>query len=169
MKMFKRIFGVRGYDFKKRQVVYLWKSQIPGHYIRAKIVGINYEVWLDPNELTEGPKIDHGSKMDEMDQYIDEIMVNLKGYYDQTFEEWKDGFCRDQTPEREIAIWVFYSQRFKRIITDSFWDEDERRDIFKMMVVIMNSGLEHAKNNMKYCKRVENDKDRLIREYTRNI
>ena len=45
------------------------------------------------------------------------------------------------------------------------WDEDDRRSLFKMMVVIMNAGPEHARKNCTFSSAVEKRKEEIINEF----
>ena len=76
-----------------------------------------------------------------------------------------DGFSRDLNVEKEIAFWLIFSRRFRRICVENEWDEDDRRSLFKMMVVIMNAGPEHARKNCTFSSAVEKRKEEIINEF----
>ena len=68
--------------------------------------------------------------------------------------------------EREIAGWLFLSNRFKAIKESMKLNQEEEQSLFKMMIQIMNNGKEFAKNNIEYVGQIDINKGVLINKFT---
>jgi hypothetical protein len=157
---------VRCYDTKNRKIYFVSESEVPGTFIQGDVDGIPGSVWLDPLGLKPNPGYYHESLRDEYKEYILELMENLRGVYDLTYEEWEDGFRKDRNPDNEMAMWLPMSGRLRGILDSEFWDEVEKKELFKMMLAIMNGGSDHAAQNNHYSPRIEDQKLELVKRLT---
>ena len=83
-------------------------------------------------EFRKGPLI-HPPFDAEVRALLEEIRARLEPVFPMTLEEWEDGFRRDQTPEREIAIWVHISKRFE-VESLNAAEADAKMEAFKAIL-----------------------------------
>ena len=164
----KRLFGVKCYDTKREIVYYLWKHELDGSFTRAKLMDSPHGiVWIKTASLQQGdykhPPFDEKVRAD-----LRTIQDNLRGVYDLSMEAWEDGFRRDGHPDREIAMWLFFSGKFKEVQDSMILDQAERRSLFRMMVAMMNNGKEFALNNVEYVGSVKTMKVQLVQRFSDN-
>jgi hypothetical protein len=55
-----------------------------------------------------------------------------------SMDEWEDGFRRDATPEREIALWLRAAEIYRAFTADET-SAERRRDIYRCLVACMVS------------------------------
>lgn len=82
-------------------------SVVSSDKIGPGMVRISYEgkeYWADSAQLQQN-EYQHDPFEGEMRVRIESIMNNLSEVYSLTYDEWEDGFRRDQNPQNEIAIW----------------------------------------------------------------
>jgi hypothetical protein len=111
--------------------------------MKARVDGVRGVVWIDPSSVSKG-EVRHDEFPDSYYQYFERIIICFKGVYDLSLEEWVDGFKRDANPDQEIAIWVFFGERFAKIIDEENLDESDRRELFRLLMSVMNGGAERA-------------------------
>jgi hypothetical protein len=166
--MMRRLFGQKCYDPKLNKVYYLYKSELDDRYIRCNnITDSNIgECWMILDELEVNQEIYHPPLSDELRNYVVKIKNNLEGVYDQSLDDWEVGFRKDRDMEREIAGWLFLSNRFKTIQESMILNHEEKQSLFRMMMAIMNNGKEFAKNNIEYVGQINSNKGFLINKFT---
>jgi len=166
--MLRRLFGEKCFDPKLNKVYYLYKSEIDDSYIRCNNVSDSKigECWVLLSDLQENQKIYHPPLSEELRSYVARIKNNLAGVYDQSMDEWEDGFRKDTEMEKEIAGWLFLSNRFKAIQESMILNNEEKQSLFRMMMAIMNNGKEFAKNNIEYVGQINSNKRVLINKFT---
>jgi len=166
--MMRRLFGQKCYDPKLNKVYYLYKSELDDRYIRCNNITDSDigECWMILDELEVNQEIYHPPLSDELRSYVVRIKNNLEGIYDQSIDEWEDGFRKDKDMEKEIAGWLFLSNRFKAIKASMKLNQEEEQSLFKMMIQIMNNGKEFAKNNIEYVGQINSNKGVLIIKFT---
>jgi hypothetical protein len=118
------------------------------------------------DELEVNQEIYHPPLSDELRNYVVKIKNNLEGVYDQSLDDWEVGFRKDRDMEREIAGWLFLSNRFKTIQESMILNHEEKQSLFRMMMAIMNNGKEFAKNNIEYVGQINSNKGVLINKFT---
>jgi hypothetical protein len=164
--MLRRIFGVKCYDSNSKKVYYLYKSELDGSFIKANIVNTGMgTVWVKAAELKQSTEVRHPPLNDEQRKCVMELQDNLRGLYDLSYEDWELGFRKDRDIDKNIAIWLFFSSRLKALMDSMILDEDEKRDLFRMMVAVMNNGKDFAINNMVYCGQIERLKSELVAKF----
>lgn len=55
-----------------------------------------------------------------------------------SMDEWEDGFRRDATPEREIALWLRAAEIYRAFTADEV-SAERRRDIYRCLIACMVS------------------------------
>ena len=165
-KILRRIFGEKCYNTAEKKCYYLYKNEITAEYIKANIVGSAIGlVWIKASELKPNDSYYHDKLDDDQIKYIKEIRSNLQGVYDQSQEEWENGFRKDRDINKEIASWWFLSSRFSAIRQSMILDAEEVKSLFNMMLQIMNNGSNHAENGVRYAGQIEKHKYRLINDF----
>jgi hypothetical protein len=164
--MLRRLFGVKCYSVKTKKVFYLFKSELTAQYIRANFTNSPIGLaWVLADELTPSEEIKHPPLDPGQKKMVREIMSNLKGVYDLSFDEWELGFRKDQDINLNIAQFGFISGRFKSIQDSLILDQQEKADLFRMMMAVMNNGEEFAIHNVTYGGQIERNKTELVRKF----
>jgi hypothetical protein len=82
-------------------------SFVPSEQIGPGIVRISYEgkeYWADSAQLQQND-YQHEPFEGKVKARIESIMARLTDVYPLSYQEWEDGFRRDQNPINEIIIW----------------------------------------------------------------
>lgn len=82
-------------------------SAVPSDQIGPEMVRISYEgkeYWADSAQLKQN-EYQHEPFEGEIRARMESIMASLSEVYSLSYEEWEDGFRRDQNPLNEIVIW----------------------------------------------------------------
>jgi hypothetical protein len=82
-------------------------SLVPSEQIGPGMVRINYEgkeYWADSAQLQQS-EYQHEPFEGNVKARIESIMASLSDVYPLSYQEWEDGFRRDQNPINEIIIW----------------------------------------------------------------
>lgn len=77
----------------------------------------------------------------EIMSVLEEITSILSEVYPLTIDQWEDGFRRDTTPEKEIAIWLYTARLYKHLTTQELQGLQlyHRQTIFRLLVECMNN------------------------------
>jgi hypothetical protein len=141
-------------------------SVMPVDQIGPGMVRVSYEgkeYWADSAQLQQND-YQHAPFEGELRARIESIMVNLSEVYPLTYEEWEDGFRRDQNPLNEIAIWErivsiyqSYSSQTTELAT--------KREIYSVLVTCSYSEPDQVLNQVS-LKILSQDKAKeIIRAY----
>jgi hypothetical protein len=140
----KRRFGggstqmVPFYDVANRRVVQIPASELRPGTVQGKVQGIEGLVWLLPDQLQQGaikhPEFDEGIR-----DFIRQIQAAFAEQRPLLFEEWEDGFRRDASPEREIAIWSHAADVYTAF-TRTEPSAERRRDVYRCIVACLTLG-----------------------------
>jgi hypothetical protein len=155
--LLKRLWGVPCWDPVAKQVQYRWRSELDPSFIPVVMRDhVSRPVWVKADDLQPN-EYQHPPFSDEVRALIRTLMANLRGVYDLTLEAWEDGFRRDANPNREIAIWLVHAERLRAILdAESFSDEDARQ-LFRLMMEVMNHGREFRPTGNDFGERVGRD------------
>ncbi|MEM6473542.1 MAG: hypothetical protein AAF802_28540 [Planctomycetota bacterium] len=141
----KRTFGnsdasdtVPFYDFDAGKVVRIPRCELSSSAIQVQIRGMDGVVWVLPDKLQQGSH-QHGPFSEEIRGYLRQIQAAFAEHRDLTLEEWEDGFRRDATPEREIALWSHAADIYEQF-TDGESSADRRADVYRCIVTCMTTG-----------------------------
>ena len=125
-------------DTETGQVVHVPSSELNPRAIRVRLQGSDEVVWALPEQLRQGeikhPEFDEGIR-----DYIRQIQAAFAEHRPLSFEEWEEGFRRDASPEREIAIWSHAADIYTAFTADES-SADRRRDVYRSIVTCMNTG-----------------------------
>src|SRR4051812_44302089 len=104
---------VRFLDVDTHQVITMPVADLPAGAIRARVGGIEGEVWVVASKL-KSRGILH-PPFDEVTQnYIRQIQAAFSEQHPLSFDEWESGFRRDATPSTEIAVWWYAAELFSK-------------------------------------------------------
>lgn len=125
------------YDVDARSVVQIPRRELSSNAIQVQIQGMDGLFWVLPDQVQEGP-IKHDPFIEEIRDYLRHIHVAFSEHRDLTLEEWEDGFRRDTTPEREIALWSHAADVHLHFAADEP-SPDRRIDIYDCIVACMTT------------------------------
>jgi hypothetical protein len=125
------------YDFDAGSVVQIPRCELSSNAIQVQIQGMEGLVWLLPDKLQSGP-IKHEPFTEEIRDYIRHIQVAFSEHRDLTLDEWEDGFRRDSTPEREIALWSHAADVYLQFAAEET-SKERRDDVYRCVVTCMTT------------------------------
>lgn len=142
----KRRFGKRGgspdrvpfFDVESGLVVQIPASELRPGAVQARVQGIEGLVWLLPDQLKPG-EIKHPPFEEGIRTYIRQIQEAFAEHRALSFEEWEDGFRRDATPEREVALWSHAADIYTAFASHEP-SAERRRDLYRCIVACLTSG-----------------------------
>jgi hypothetical protein len=165
--MLRRFFGVKCYSVKEKRIFYKYKSELDSRYIIAEFANSPIgTAWVLTEELKLSDDIRHPPLAGELKEMVESIMICLNGVYDLSYDDWEVGFRKDADINRNIAQWWFLSNRFKKIQDSMILDQGDKKNLFRMMMAIMNNGKEFAISNLTYSGEVERKKTELVNKFT---
>lgn len=142
----RRVFGERRparemvpfLDVETGRVVRIPAAELRPGAIQVRLQESGEVVWALPEHLHEGelrhPAFDEGIR-----DYIRQIQAVFAEHRPLSVEEWEDGFRRDVSPEREIAIWSHAADIYTAFTADEP-SPDRRRDVYRCIVTCMTTG-----------------------------
>lgn len=86
-----------------------------------------------PRDIQAGP-IRHEELSEDQLSRIREVNTILAEVYSLSFEEWVDGFKRDQNPEFEICVWECIACTYQKYCNENTLTPVERQDVFMVML-----------------------------------
>jgi hypothetical protein len=125
-------------DVEGRRVVRIPASELRPGAIQVRLQGRDEVVWALPEQLMQG-EIKHPEFDEEIRDYIRQIQAAFSEQRPLSFEEWEEGFRRDATPEREIAIWSHAADIYTAFTANEPAAE-RRRDVYRCIVTCMATG-----------------------------
>lgn len=126
------------FDFDAGSVVQIPRRELSPNAVQVQILGIDGLVWVLPDKLQPGP-VEHQPFTKEIRDYLRHIQSAFAEHRNLTLEEWEDGFRRDATPEREIALWSHAADIYLQFTTDES-APDRRSDVYRCIVTCMATG-----------------------------
>ena len=141
-------------------------SLVPSDKIGPGMVRISYEgkeYWADSAQLQQN-EYQHEPFEGEVKARIENIMVSLSEVYPLSYEEWEDGFRRDQNPINEIIIW-------ERIVSvyQSYTNQTSelaiKRDIYSVVVTCSYSEPAQVLNQISLKSLSEAKAKEIVRAY----
>lgn len=125
------------YDFDVKSVVQIPRRELSPGVIEVQIQGIEGLVWVLPDQLQQGP-IRHEPFSDEIRDYLTRIRTAFFEHRNLSIDEWEDGFRRDASPEREIALWSHAADVYVQFTSDEPL-HDRRVDVYRCIVACMTT------------------------------
>src|SRR5438270_6682324 len=104
------------YDFPSKQIRRVPIGDLPSHFIRVKIDGIENVCWADPNQLTQG-SYQHPPFDAQRRALLQRLIDDLSEVYPMTLEGWEDGFRRDRNPDSEMKLWLDVAEAYRSATT----------------------------------------------------
>jgi hypothetical protein len=126
------------FDVPSGRVVQIPASELRPGAVQARVPGIEGLVWLLPDQLQQG-EVKHPPFEDGVRAYIRQIQEAFAEHRSLSFDEWEDGFRRDASPEREIAIWSHAADIYTAFAGRER-SAERRRDIYRCIVACLTSG-----------------------------
>lgn len=142
----RNLFGGRGpsqemvpfLDVASGRVVRIPASELRPGVVQVRLQGSNEVVWALPDQLRPG-ELKHPAFDESVRDYIRHIQAAFAEQRPLSFEEWEDGFRRDITPEREIALWCHAADVYTAFAASEPGPE-RRRDVYRCIVTCMTTG-----------------------------
>jgi hypothetical protein len=129
---------VRFYDVEYGRVVEIPAAELRPGAIQAQLEGTEGLVWLLPEQLQLGtikhPPFDEGIRA-----YIHQIHEAFAEHRQLSFEEWEDGFRRDNHPEQEIALWSHAADVYAEFAGGEP-SPARRRDVYQCITACLTTG-----------------------------
>jgi hypothetical protein len=134
---------VRVYDFETGEITTIPAAELAPGMVIASIHGLEGTYWIDASKVRKSD-YRHPPFGAEVRAYLQRIQDALWEVYPLTFQEWEDGFRRDQDPEREIALWMHLSEVYSRLVAERVVSREAKDDIFSILASCMTSPRENA-------------------------
>jgi hypothetical protein len=128
-------------NFATGKTVLIPKSELCPGVVLIQIKGEERPVYVDAAQLKQG-HFQHPPFEGEVRAAIQSLVNELADVFARSYEEWEDGFRRDQTPEREIAGWVHLAA-ILRVMTERFaFSPAEKKECFRVLVACFTGARE---------------------------
>lgn len=125
-------------DAENGRVVRIPAAELRPGAVRVRLLNTGEVVWALPEQLQMG-EIKHPEFDEQTRDCIRQIQAAFAEHRPLSFEEWEDGFRRDTTPAREIAIWLHAAEVYTAFV-ESEPSVERRRDIYRCVVTCMTTG-----------------------------
>jgi hypothetical protein len=126
------------FDVPSGRVVRIPASELRPGVVQARVQGIEGLVWLLPDQLKQG-EVKHPPFEASVRAYIRQIQEAFAEQRSLSFDEWEDGFRRDASPEREIALWSDAAHVYTAFALRER-SAVRRRDTYRCIVACLTSG-----------------------------
>lgn len=143
---------IRYFDADSKKVIRIPKSELASGAVLTCVEGIEGEVWTQPSkgeqdgsangkldgEVWNGKQPAHGEQNgykhppfnESVRIYIEQIQAAFAEHYPLSFEEWEDGFRRDENASQQIAVWWYAADIYKAFAANETC-EHRRADIYR--------------------------------------
>lgn len=121
------------HDSATGRAVMIPKAELGPGAVLIHIAGEPHPVYADSAQLKQS---DHRHPPFEGDvkEAIESLASDLSSVRPMSYEQWEDGFRRDQNPERELAGWLHLAAILK-ILSERFaFDDDQRKECYMVLV-----------------------------------
>jgi hypothetical protein len=125
------------FDVETKRVVRIPAAELRPGVVQAQVQGIDELVWISPEQLHPG-QIHHPPFDEDVRVYIRQIQEAFAEQRPMSFEEWEDGFRRDNHPEREIALWVHAANVYGTFTANEVVAE-RRADVYRIIVAALTA------------------------------
>jgi hypothetical protein len=139
-----RLFGGGGrqqmvpfLDVDHGRVVQIPAAELRPGAVQVQIQGIEGLVWVLPQQLKQG-ELKHPPFGEDVRAYIRQIQTAFAEHRPLSFDEWEDGFRRDATPEREIAVWSHAADVYQASVGGESSPE-RRKDVYRIIVTCLTT------------------------------
>ena len=129
---------LRFYDFDNREIVMIPATNLPPGSMQVRVEGIEEPVWVRAEKLKLGT-YKHPPFAEPLRGCIQRIQRAFAEHCPLNYEDWEDGFRRDQDPDQEIAIVLRAAEIYCEFVSRWRLTLDERRDAFGVVSACMNT------------------------------
>lgn len=136
---FSRWFGrskadlVPYHDFCTGNVSMIPKAELGPGAVLVQIQGQPHPVYADSAQLQQSGH-QHPPFEGELKEAIQSLAIDLAEVRPLSYEEWEDGFRRDQNPDREIAGWLHLAAILKTMADRFALDLPKRQECYRVLV-----------------------------------
>lgn len=141
-------------------------SIMPSDQIGSGMVRVSYEgreYWADSAQLQQN-QYQHEPFKGEMKARIESIMADLSEVYSLSYEEWEDGFRRDQNPLNEIVIWERIISVYQRFANKTS-NLARKKEIYSVVVTCSYSEPSQVLNQVSLNELTEEQAKEIVRAY----
>jgi hypothetical protein len=138
-RFFARLFGKRKPDLvpylniATGKTTWIPKAELSPGVVLVQIQGDKQPVYADAAQLKQGP-FRHPPFENAERAAIQSLVTDLAEVYPRSYEQWEDGFRRDQTPAREIAGWIHLAA-ILMVMSERFaFRLPEKKECFSILV-----------------------------------
>ena len=121
------------HDFSTGKMTLIPKAELSPGAVLVQIQGQPHPVYIDSVQLQPNTH-QHPPFEGEIKEAIMSLVIDLAEVRPLSFEEWEDGFRRDQTPDKEIAGWVHLAAILKTMTGQFSLDLPERKECYRVLV-----------------------------------
>lgn len=124
------------YDFETKKTVSIPKHELGPGVVLVQIEGHPEPVYVDSSQLKPN-SFQHPAFEGESKILLQNLARNLADVHPLTYEQWEDGFRRDQNAEWEIAAWIHVSDILKVMTKDCQFSAAQRKECFRVLVACL--------------------------------
>jgi len=132
-------------DHNTDKITEIPEMELAPGMIQVQLQEAGEVVWADPSAFKQNQEYLHPPFDDETKAVIAKIQSAVEEVFPMSVERWEDGFRRDEHPEREIVIWLRAAMLYQDMLENRDFSLDERKDIFRVFTVCMNSSQEQVR------------------------
>jgi len=139
MAMLKAESSVWVYDFDTRRVTPMPARELAPGMIRARVEGIEGEVWVDGAQAKPAP-LRHPPFTGERLARVRRLWQALEGVSPKSLAAWEVGFRRDTNPDRELDIWDHIVRVFRKFTAGRRVPSGRKKDILHVVITASMNG-----------------------------
>jgi hypothetical protein len=137
---------IRYFDADTKKVVRIPARELAPDAVLSRVAGIEGEVWTQPSDGKQAADgepngFKHSPFNESVRIYIEQIQAAFAEHYPLTFDEWEDGFRRDDNASQQIAVWWYAADIYKAFAAAEP-SEYRRCDIYRCIFSCMISSRE---------------------------
>ncbi len=121
------------YDFITRKTILIPKAELSPGTVLVQIEGDPGPVYVDAAQLQQGP-YQHPPFEGDKRAAIQSLVIDLADVRPLSFEEWEEGFRRDQNPAYEIAGWVHLAAILKAMSNQHGFGPAAKKECYWILV-----------------------------------
>lgn len=121
------------YDFSTGETTMIPRAELSPGVVLVQMDGRPEPVYVEASQLNPGP-YQHPPFEGEMRRHIEQLTEDLTGVIPRSYEEWEDGFRRDQNPDQEVAGWIHLANILKAMSERHAYTQEEKMEGFKILV-----------------------------------
>lgn len=123
------------------KVAHIPECELAPGTVKVKVKGLRGEYWVESSALKEPTIFKHPRFKGKTAKDIEEIMQSFYDVKPRTYEEWEDGFRRDEHYRSEIAIWRHFGRKFRKLTELKYTSIDQKKDIYTIIGCVMAGGI----------------------------